>query len=167
MHRLRRDGADAEHRLKQARARAQIRDVAQELERVALGLERIILRAVALEDDLRRLHLQRAVAAGDELARRAHGRAVADGLHRGKVLHLVVVNDLHRREHGSVIELDKADALLLAVVAHPAFHRHNLTFQRMALGGHVAQVEHILIRHRYFLFSADHLSAFLSVYTAI
>ena len=50
---------------------------------------------------------------------------------------------------------------------HPAFHRHNLTFQRRALGGHVAQIKHILICHKYFLFSADKMSAFLSVYTAI
>ena len=97
----------------------------------------------------------------------AHGRAVADGLHRDKILHLIVINDLHLREHRSVVELDEADALLLAVVAHPAFHRHNLTFERRALGGHVAQIEHILICHKYFLFSADKMSAFLSVYTAI
>ena len=167
MHRLRRNGADAEHGLKQTRARTQIGDVAQKFQRMALRLKRIVLRAVAFQNNFLRLHFQRAVAARHQLARRAHSRAVADGLHRGEILHLVVVDDLHRREHRAIEKLDEADAFLLAVVAHPAFHRHNLTFQRRALGGHVAQIKHILICHKYFLFSADKMSAFLSVYTAI
>ena len=88
MHRLRRNGADAEHGLKQTRARTQIGDVAQEFQRVALRLKRIVLRAVAFQNNFLRLHFQRAVAARHQLARRAHSRAVADGLHRGEILHL-------------------------------------------------------------------------------
>ena len=93
---LRGDGAHAEHRLEQAGARTQVRDLAQELEAVALGLQRIILGAVALEHHLLRLHLQLALGAHHEIADRADGRAVADGLHIGKALHLLVIDDLHR-----------------------------------------------------------------------
>ena len=149
VNRLRRNRANAENRLEQARARTQIRDIAQEFKRVTLGLERIILSAVALKDDFRRLHFKRTVASGDELAGRANGGTVANRLHGGKVLHLIVVDNLHRGKHRSVKELDEADALLLAVVANPALHRHTLTFQLRALCGDIAQIKHILICHRY------------------
>ena len=56
MHRLRRNGADAEHGLKQTRARTQIGDVAQKFQRVALRLKRIVLRAVTQKQNI--FHIQ-------------------------------------------------------------------------------------------------------------
>ena len=142
---LRGDGADAEDGLEQARARAQVRDVAQELEGMALGLQRIILRAVAHQREGLRLHLRHAVSALNEPAGRLDGRAVSQRLHAGKVLHLLVIDDLHRGKRGAVEKLDESDILLLAMVADPALHRHSLSQERLFLRRNVAQIIDLLL----------------------
>ena len=108
-------------------ARPQVRDLAQELHRVRLGLDRIGVGIVDPADhlDLARLHLE-GLALG-----RATGTMAPLGLDRaagGQVQHLGRVvgervgrDDLHRVEAGAVGDVDEGNAGLgIAAGAHPA-----------------------------------------------
>ena len=123
--------AHAEHSLEQAGTGAQIADLAQELDGVALGLQGVILGAVALQDDLGGLHL----GGGGILIGRNHGalhgdgRAHAQGLDLLKARDVVIINDLRVLEAQAIEEVDEAHVLLLAVVADPAAQGDGLTLQ--------------------------------------
>ena len=126
-----RHAADAEHRLEQAGPGPEIGDLPQELQGMLLGLQGIILGAVALQRDLRRLNLRRfgIPVAGHHLSPHPHGAADPEGLDGFKIRHRAVVNHLGIPETGAVIEIDKAHVLLLPMVADPALQGHLLPLQ--------------------------------------
>ncbi len=117
---------------------AQVRDLAQELERVRLRLDRIGIRVLDPADDLdrARLHLERLT-----LRRRRDDRSRRlDRAARGQVEHLVGIvrerarrDDLHRMERRTVGDVHERDAgLRIAARAHPALQRDGVVFRRAA-----------------------------------
>ena len=114
------DGAHAERRLERVRARTQILDRAQILERMALFLERIVGRTGALHhngfgadlEGLRRVGRQNELALDRD--RTAGGQTIA------KISIVALIYNLHRTEAGAVGKLDKAHGLAFARGAHPS-----------------------------------------------
>ena len=92
--------ADAEYGLEQARARPEIGDLPQEFNRVPLGLQRVVLRAVALQRNALRMQLQPSARRPAQHAAGADRRARAQILYLRKAGRVLVVDDLdslHRR----------------------------------------------------------------------
>ena len=130
---VRGQGPDAEHRGVEVRARAQVRDGAQELRRVALLLQGVVRRAGALHGELVRLDLKGLLVAGRQLqhARDPHGRAHVE---LDRVLEVgqapLHEHDLQVLKERAVVELDKAKGLAVAHGAHPAVYRHDAPIGR-------------------------------------
>ena len=123
--------AHAEHRLEQPCAGAQVGDFPQVLHAVALGLEGVILGAVAFQGDLAGLHLGGGgiLVGGHHGAHHGDGRAHPQGLDGLKAVDLAVVDHLGVFEAGAVKEINEAHVFLLAVVADPALQLHLLAVQ--------------------------------------
>ena len=130
--------ADARDRAEQVGARAQVRDLAQEFQRVRLGLDRVGFRIVDPADHFDRFGLDLEALA---LALRGHQRAGGD--HRaagGEPLHFGFVvgqrarrDDLDRREAGAVADVDERQpGLGVAPRAHPAADRDFAAFGHLA-----------------------------------
>ena len=123
---LSRHRADAEGALEQIGARAQVRDGAQVLGRMALLLERVVDRAFAqhaqrLGLQLERLrHIGRDDQAALGLDGAAHGDLFGDFavIIQAGFLH----DDLQVSEAGAVVELDERKVLGFAHGTHPALH---------------------------------------------
>ena len=123
---LSRHRADAEGALEQVGARAQVRDGAQVLGRMALLLERVVDRAFAqhaqrLGLQLERLrHIGRDDQAALGLDGAAHGDLFGDFavIIQAGFLH----DDLQVSEAGAVVELDERKVLGFAHGTHPALH---------------------------------------------
>ncbi len=115
-------GTDAEDRLEQTGPRTQIGDFTEELNRVALGLKRIVLRAVAFERDAGGLHFRRSriLVGGDHFADNRDGGTDMDGADCGKICDRIIIDDLRILEAGSVIKINETNILLLAVAADPS-----------------------------------------------
>ena len=127
VHRLRQAVADARHRAEQVRARPQVRDLAQEFERMRLGLDRIGFRVLDPADDLDRggldleflpLALRRGQRAGGD--HRAAGRQLPDVVEAGQGLG---GHELDRVEAGAVADVDEVQPARRPVRADPAAHR--------------------------------------------
>ena len=125
MHGLRKTMADARHRPEQVGARTQVRDLAQELQRMRLGLDRVGFRVFHPADDFDAVGLDLEALA---LALRRHQRAAGDhGATGGQVGDLIgVVGQGVRRHHLDRIEaaairhIDEAEASLgIATGANP------------------------------------------------
>ena len=86
MYRLRQAVADAGHRAEQVGARTQVRDLAQEFQRMRLGLDRIGFRILDPADDFDAFGLDFEALA---LALRRAQRAVAITASGGEPLHFV------------------------------------------------------------------------------
>ena len=114
-------------------ARPQVRDLAQEFERVRLGLDRIGVRVVDPADDLQRrgLHLERLALAGEGTMPVA---SIAQPAVRCSTLVVRQVPGRHhldRVERGAVGEMDEREAGLgIAPRAHPAFQRDRGVLRR-------------------------------------
>ena len=112
----------AKRRLKGVRARTQMLNRAQVLQRVPLLLQRIVRGAGALEYDLVCVDFKRlrSIRRHDQLA------GNRDGTARGKpVAQISIValkNDLNGCKAGSIGEFDKAEGFSLASSAYPAAH---------------------------------------------
>ena len=138
MDRLRQRVAHARRRADHVGARPQMRDLAQELHRVRLRLDRIGVRVVDPADhlDRARLHLERLA-----LGRRRHDRAGRlDRAAGGELQDLVGVvrqrvrrDHLHRMERRAVRQVHERDAGLgVAPGAHPALDRDRRVLRRLA-----------------------------------
>ena len=120
---LRRQRTDAEDRAEQVRARAQMRDGAQELDAVLLFLQRIIRRGRADDGHARSLQLEGLLRAG-----RGHERAFGlDGAADVQPGDFFIVgyvglfdHDLQGLKAGAVVQGDKGESLAVAHRAHPA-----------------------------------------------
>ncbi len=124
--------AHAGHCAEQVGARAQMRDFAQELHRVLLGLDRVGLRIV---DEAGYRHLMGLNLETLALALRGHQGAGDDHARAGgEVLHLVFVirdlvgdHGLDRVEAGAIAHIDEGQARLrIAPGADPAAHGHGV-----------------------------------------
>jgi hypothetical protein len=135
--RLRDRVAHARHGADHVGARTQVRDVAQVLHAVRLGLDRVGVGVVDPADhlDLARLHLERLA-----LGRRRHDDAGRlDGAAGGQVRDLDSVvrqrgrrDDLNRVEAGAVRDIDEGNARLrIAPRAHPALDGNGLIGRRL------------------------------------
>ena len=120
---LRRQRTDAEDRAEQVRARAQMRDGAQELDAVLLFLQRIIGRRRADDRYARRLQFERLLRRG-----RGHERAFRlDGAADVQLGDFFIIgnvglfdHDLQGLEAGAVVQGDKSERFAVAHSAHPA-----------------------------------------------
>ena len=99
-----------------------MRHSAQVFHRVALGLDGIVRGRRALDEDLLRLKLKRLLCLGrqDERAGHDDGRADVQLGNLGEIRKLRTVDDLHLREKCAVGQVDKAEVLARAQIAHPA-----------------------------------------------
>ena len=131
--------AHPQHRADGVRARPQVGDGAQELEAVALLLQRVVVADPAHQLEGVRAQLDPLALArrGHQLPARAHGAAGGEGAH-----HLLVVRQLRRRDHlqpghrAAVADVEEGEALRVAGGAQPALHGDALPL--LALGEHVA-----------------------------
>ena len=116
------EAADAEDGLEGVRARTQMRHGAQILHRMALGLDGIIRGGRTLDKDLARLQLKRLLGLGrqDERAGDDDGRADVQLGDLGEVRELGAVDDLYLRKERAVGQVDEAEILACAQIAHPA-----------------------------------------------
>ena len=116
------EAADAEDGLEGVRARTQMRHGAQILHRMALGLDGIIRGGRALDEDLACLQLKRLLGLGrqDERAGDDDGRADVQLGDLGEVRELGAVDDLNLRKERAVGQVDEAEILACAQIAHPA-----------------------------------------------
>ena len=137
MHRVGRHGADAERGGKQVGAGTEVLDGAQELHAVALLLQGVIRRGLALYLDAVGLHLQGLLG----IRRQHHG--ALDDQRRAHVLcgDILIVGQLlgghdHLQifEAGAVVQLDEAKGLHVADGACPAAHGHVLAAQGLLIG---------------------------------
>ena len=119
--------ADAQHGAEGVGARTQVGDVAQELERVALLLERVgigVGRAVYL--DFRGLHLDALTRAGrgDQTAVHTDAGARGDGLELLVGEFRKVNHHLDVRQTRAVVHGDEGHVLVAALGAHPTLDDH-------------------------------------------
>ena len=123
MHGLRRHAADAERRVEEVRARAQMLDRAQELHAVAFFLQRIVRRGDALYRDLGGLELKRLLGLGRQDEDALDDEGGADVLARDLVIIgelLALHDDLQAFDRAAVVELDEAEVFHVARRARPA-----------------------------------------------
>ena len=118
----RNQAADTENGLEGVGARAQMRDGAQILHGVALGLDGKVRRGRAFDIDLLCLKLKRLLGVGrqDERTGHDHGGADVQLGDLGEIRKLGAVDDLHLREKRAVGQVDEAEVLAGAQIAHPA-----------------------------------------------
>ncbi len=120
---LRRQRADAEHRVEGVRPGTQVGDGAQVFEGVALFLQGIVGGAQAHHFDLGGLELKGLLHAGGghQITLGPDGAAQRHLQRVGEVRRLAVLqHDLQVFEVGAVVQLDKAERLAVAHGAHPA-----------------------------------------------
>ena len=129
-------GAHAEHRGEKIRPRAQISLLAEEFRAVALRLERVIRSGRALDRDLGRLELERLLRAGGQREHAGDDESRADVLGRDLIVIrelLALEHNLKAREAGAVVEVDEAERLGVAQIAHPAAQCDSLSAKRGAV----------------------------------
>ncbi len=99
-----------------------MRHGAQKFDGMALLLQRIIRRGRALDRDGLGLHLEGLLGLGrlDERAPDEDGSADVQLGNLRKILHIVVINDLKRREKRAVVDHDEARSSSRRARAHPA-----------------------------------------------
>ena len=129
VHRVGEPAAHAENRAEQIRARAQVRNLAEKLQRVAFFLERV--GRIGEADDRHRLgdHFPLLALAlrGHELAADLDRRAgVRVENFRRVVGELGVGDDLDALEAGAVVELDEGEGLRVAAGADPALEENGV-----------------------------------------
>ena len=98
---------------------------------MALGLKRIILRAVTLQGNHACLDLRRGriFIRRHNLSLYGDGRADMQLRNACEICDGFVIDHLRILETGSVIKINETDILLLAVIADPALHADFLTEQ--------------------------------------
>ena len=111
--RVRGKGADAEYGLEGVGAGAQMRDRAEVFQRVALFLERVIRTGRTFHRNAISLNFERllGLGSGNERAFHDEGRAY---IHMGdfsKIIHCVVIDNLHRCKESSIRNGQKAESL--------------------------------------------------------
>ena len=126
-----RHGTYAENSLEQTGPRAEIGDLPQEFHRVTLGLERIILGAVTLQNNGGGLNLRgfRILVAGDDLTGHGDSATYPQRLGGFETFQIVVIHHLGIAKAGSVEKVDEAHVLLLPVIADPTLQGHFLSLQ--------------------------------------
>ena len=123
MNGLGRDGADPEHCGEQIRPGTQVLHRTEVLQTVAFGLDRILWGGNALHRDLGCLQLKGLLRAGRQHQGACDDQGGADVLAGDLVVIIQRVPleyDLQRLEAAAVVELDEAEALLVAEISCPA-----------------------------------------------
>ena len=125
MDRLRRRRADAEGGGEEVSSRAEMLDSAQKLNAVALRLQGVIRARYALDLYLFRLELKGLLCPGREHKYSRDYKGGADVLTGDLIVvfkRLPLENHLKRLEGAAVVQLDEAEALLIAEIASPAHY---------------------------------------------